>query len=27
LTNLISWKPAHSLDQGLNKTINWYLQN
>ena len=20
---LISWKPKHSLDQGLEKTINW----
>ena len=23
----LGWKPKHSLDQGLQKTINWYKKN
>ena len=25
--NILGWEPKHTLDQGLQKTINWYKKN
>lgn len=27
ITAELGWKPAHVFDQGLKKTLNWYLEN
>jgi len=27
ITRELKWKPAHTFEQGLSKTVDWYLSN